>query len=164
MRGLKTFPVPALALLVSAVLVAYLAMVSAASAQEPGCGISRVIIEGGSPSPFALPDNAEETLNVDPDAVLLVRGENPPPNATIRLSLSGTGFTLDRVIELVGTTPVSVDLADYSKYVRGVFQLEGTLLSGQREVCTTLFRAKISGLGGTVATVATAATTVDEAV
>lgn len=160
MRDLTASLVPVLALLVSMVLAAYFVTVATVSAQGGACGTSRVIIEGGDPSPFVLPDNAGDTLKVDPQAVLLVRGENLPPNSTLRLGLSGIGVGLNREIGPVGTTPVSIDLADYSEHVRGIFQLEGTLLSDQTEICTTSFRVKISGFGGTVAMVATGATAV----
>jgi hypothetical protein len=163
MRDLAASPVPVWALFVSVVLLAYLVMVATASAQEAGCETSRIIIEGGNPSPFVLPDNAGETLRLNPTTVLKVSGENFPPNATIRWSLSGIGVTIDQEIRPVGTTPASVDLAKYSKYVRGAFRLEGTLLSDQGKVCTTSFLATISGFGGTVAKVATAATAVSGA-
>jgi hypothetical protein len=68
--------------------------------------------------------------------------------------------TLSSEISPLDTNPVSIDVADYSEHVRGSFQLEGTLLSNQVEICTTSFSAVIGGFGGTVATVATAATAV----
>ena len=123
MRDVIACPTYAMAIVVSKALVASLTTVSTASAQEGVCETSRVIIEGGNPSPFILPDNAWDTLTVDARAILLVRGENLPPNASLRWSLSGIGVSLDRDVEALGTYPVTIDLADYTDHVRGLFQL-----------------------------------------
>jgi hypothetical protein len=36
------------------------------------CGGSQIVIEGGLPSPFTLPDQGDETIEIDPDAVLTI--------------------------------------------------------------------------------------------
>ena len=92
---------------------------------------------GAHPSPFILPYNAWDTLTVDARAILLVRGENLPPNASLRWSLNGIGLSLDRYVGVLGTSPVTIDMADYTDHVQGLFQLEGTLLSNQTELCAT---------------------------
>ena len=97
---------------------------------------------------------------MSPTAVLLVSGRNLPPNAKLLLSLGGIGVSLTKEVLPLGTTPVGIDLAVYSKHVRGLFEIDGTLLSRETEICTTSFRAKISEFGGTVATAATAAAAV----
>ena len=144
----------------SVLLAAFFAMVATVSARGEDCGTARIIIEGGEPSPFVLPDDAGETLRVDPDATLLFSGEELPDNATIRLGVQSLGVDIDREIGPLGTNPVEIDVADYSESIRGLFKLEGTLLSDGEEICTTGFLAKIGGFGGTVATVAAASTAV----
>lgn len=36
------------------------------------CGGPEIIIEGGHPSPFTLPDQGDETIEIDPDSVLTI--------------------------------------------------------------------------------------------
>ena len=84
-RGMSTLRGP-LFLLAAAVL-AMAAMAHAPSqvlAQAGACGQTRILVEGGSPALFVLPDADGETLVVEPDAVLQVRVEQPPEDAKLR--------------------------------------------------------------------------------
>jgi len=62
-------------------------MASPASAHDGShdtdCGGPQIIIEGGNPSPFTLPTQGDETLEIDPEAILTIRGINLPADATL---------------------------------------------------------------------------------
>ena len=134
-----------------------------AQAQQASCGASQVVIEGGRPSPFALPGNAGERLEVAPTDVLTIRVVNPPEDASVRWSVAGlSGLSATRSI---GTgTAVTVALEDYAQYGHGLYGLDVALLSGRSVACDTTFDLRITGFGGTAGAAAAGATGVAGAV
>ena len=152
------------AFVITTIAVAVIAVgatpVSAAAprAHESSCGNSRVIIEGGRPATFALPNNAGETLEVDPKDVLILRADNLPTDAAVRWSISGLGGFGDVTRPFGEARTTTVDLAEYSKYGGGLFKLDVTMLSGTTEICVTSFSLRITGFGGVAAIASVAAT------
>jgi rhodanese-related sulfurtransferase len=140
-------------LLAAAVLV-MAAMVHAPSkvlAQADTCGLTRILVEGGSPSLFVLPAADGETLVVEPDAVLRIRVEEPPDDAKLRWKSGRLFGDLGSTTRDVGTAPIEIDVGSFSSYVRGLFEAEGTLLSGEREICSVTFELQIEGFAGVTA-------------
>ncbi len=127
-------------------------------AQAGACGPTRVLVEGGSPSPFILPAADGETLVVEPDAVLRVRVEDPPDNARLKWSGGRLFGDIGSATRDIGTTPIEIDVDSFSSYVRGLFEIEGTLLSGSREVCSVSFELQIEGFAGVTAIASAGAT------
>ena len=137
-------------------MVAFLLASATASAQERECGGARVVIEGGEPSPFVLPRRAGDTLNVGPQSVLLIRAENSSSGSTVRWGVRGLVGHIATFIHELGPVAARVDMADYSSYARGLYEVEGTLFAGPEEVCTVAFRVNLTGFGGAAAMVAAA--------
>jgi hypothetical protein len=126
-----------------------------APAQIPFCDGARVLIEGGQPSPFILPDFAGGKLRVDPSAVLEIRAENIPPGARLNWRLRGFGTKLaDKDLD-IGSGVARVRIEDISTHARGIFEIDGTIFSGFGELCSVPFELDISGFGGTTAMAAT---------
>ena len=123
--------------------------------QIPFCDGARVFIEGGQPSPFILPDFAGEKLRVDPSAVLEIRAENIPPGARLNWGLRGFGTQLASKDLDIGSGVAQVRIDDISGHARGIFEIDGTVLSGFGELCSVPFEIDISGFGGTTALAAT---------
>ena len=119
------------------------------------CGGPQIVIEGGQPSPFTLPAQADETLKIEPGAVLTIRGVDLPADTSLHWGIQGLGT------ELVGkdlrftSGATTIKVADFSSHARGIYEVEGTLFSGPIELCTIPFKVNISGFGGTAAYVAT---------
>lgn len=130
---------------------------AASQAQAGACGAARIIIEGGRPTPYALPDNADTTLDVDPDSVLTLRAENAPPALAVRWSVAGLGGAGDATRAIGGSGSTTIDLADYSKYGHGLYDLDLALLSGSAEVCSLSLRVRITGFGGVAGVASVAA-------
>jgi len=126
-----------------------------APAQIPSCGGARVFIQGGQPSPFILPDFAGRKLRVDPSAVLEIRAENILPGARLKWGLRGFGTKLASKTLDIGSGVAQVRIEDVSAHARGIFEVDGTLLSGFGELCSVPFEIDISGFGGTTALAAT---------
>ncbi|NQW23473.1 MAG: hypothetical protein HQ475_08530 [SAR202 cluster bacterium] len=122
---------------------------------DSDCGGPEIIIEGGQPASFSLPSQAGGTIEIDPDAVLTIRGENLPADASMHWGLQGLGTELagEDVQFTSGVTTINV--AEFSAQARGIYEVEGTLLSGPVELCTIPFNVNISGFGGTTAYTAT---------
>ncbi|MBM4406258.1 MAG: hypothetical protein FJ039_08790 [Chloroflexi bacterium] len=74
-------PILAAVALVSALAFGAATAAAAAAPQAPAndCGNTRVLISGGSPDPFILPAQAGQKAEVEKDATLTVRVENPRP-------------------------------------------------------------------------------------
>ena len=126
-------------------------------AQEASCGDAKVIIEGGQPSPFVLPDDADSTLRVEPETVLAISATGVPRGSKVRVSIPGLGVNIDTEIDSVGPEPVFKRVDEVAEYTRGLYELKATLISGEtKEVCTTTMRVDIEGFGGPVATAAVA--------
>lgn len=140
-------------------LVALISNISVASAQGE-CGGARVIVEQGQPSPFVLPEGRHGTLRVEPDARLRISASGVPPDAEIQWGLRGFSTHVTAGKSRVGSSVVLLDVADFSAHLRGLFEVDATLLYGATKVCTIPFRVQIAGFGGTVAAVAIAASTV----
>jgi len=128
--------------------VAFLCTTAVASAQHVECGGTRIVIEGGEPSPFVLPDNAGDALEVAPDSVLHIRAEALPSGSTLRWGVRGLADLFPTSTNEVGAGDVEINAADYSSYARGLYELEGTLFAAQDEVCTVSFRVHVTGFGG----------------
>lgn len=132
-------------------MVAFLLASATASAQQGECGGARVVIEGGEPSPFVLPSRAGDTLNVGPHSVLLIRAENLSSGSTLRWGVRGLGGYIPTFTHELGPVAARVDIADYSSYARGLYEMESTLFTGPDEVCTVAFRVNLTGFGGVAA-------------
>ena len=138
---------------------------SAAAAPAPqsltgDCGNTRVIISGGTPDPFILPVQAGQKVEVNKDARLTVRVENPRPNMSVRWAVEGgfgLRFTRHDAVSANGIAP-PINLADYSDFVRGAFVLKGELLVNGAPICSTDFEVSVGPFGGTAAVVSTAGT------
>jgi len=130
-----------------------------AIAQGPECGGARVVLEGGSPSPFTLPQMAGRTLTADPEQPVTLRGENVPPGAQFRLSVAGLGGLVG-ITRDVSAGVTTIRIADYLPLKNGLYALDGTLLASGAELCTVRFSAKLGEFGGPVAVGSVAASAV----
>lgn len=120
-----------------------------------GCGGPEIIIEGGQPSPFTLPSQADETIKIDPDAVLTIRGVNLPVDAKLHWGVQGLGTELAGKDIQIAYGVTTINVADFSAHARGVYVIEGTLFSGPVELCKIPFELNIANFGGTTAIAAT---------
>ncbi len=119
------------------------------------CGGPQIIIEGGQPSSFTLPSQADETLEIEPGAVLTIRGIDLPAGVSLRWGVQGLGTELAGKDLRFSSGVTTVNVADFSSYARGIYEVEGTLRSGSVELCTIPFKVNITGFGGTAAFAAT---------
>lgn len=119
-----------------------------------------MIVEQGQPSPFVLPDMAGSTLRVEPDARLRISAEGVQPDAKLSWSLRGFGTKITTRESQVGVGALSLDVADFSAHLRGLYEVEAALKYGSAKSCTFPFRVRVAGFGGTVAAVAIAASTI----
>ena len=119
------------------------------------CGAPEIIIEGGQPSSFTLPSQVHETLKIEPDAVLTIRGIDLPVDTSLHWGIQGLGTELAGKDLQFTSGVTTVDVADFSSHARGIYEVEGTLRSGPIELCTIPFRVNITGFGGTAAIAAT---------
>ena len=115
------------------------------------CGGPEIIIEGGQPSPFTLPSQTDETLDIAPGAVLTVRGVGLPVDASLHWGLLGLGTELAGRDLQLNSGVATIDVADFSSHARGIYEVEGSLFSGPTELCTIPFKVNITGFSGTVA-------------
>jgi hypothetical protein len=72
-------------------------------AQATECGGATMVLEGGTPTPFVLPASRDETLRVEPGAVLLVTSRQPgtaPQQSEVRITVSGLGLSFDFTADL----------------------------------------------------------------
>lgn len=119
------------------------------------CGGPQIVIEGGQPSPFTLPTQAEETLDIQPDATLTIRGVDVPNDASLHWGVQGFGAEIaGKDVQFV-TGVATINISDFSSHARGIYEVEGTLFSGPIELCTIPFKLNISGFSGTTAFAAT---------
>ena len=138
------------------VVVGVVLVSSTALAQSEECDGARIVVEGGEPSPFILPVRSGDTIKVEPDAVVRIRAEGVLPDSTLRWSVRGFGRRVADFTHELGEFTHTVNVADYSSYTRGLYEVEGTLYVGPKEVCSVLARVNISGFGGVVAVAAVA--------
>ena len=122
---------------------------------DDDCGGPQVVIEGGLPSPFTLPSQAEQKIEIDPDAVLTIRGIDLPADASFHIGVQGFGAELAGENYVLTSGTVTVNVADFSSQARGIYQVEAVLLSGPVELCKIAFEVSIEGFGGTAAYAAT---------
>ena len=115
------------------------------------CGDSQIIIEGGQPSPFSLPSQAHETLDIEPGAVLTIRGVDLPAGVSLRWGVQGLGTELAGKDLQFSSGVTMINVADFSAHARGIYEVLGTLRSGPVELCSIPFKVNISGFGGTAA-------------
>ena len=123
--------------------------------RDADCGGPQIIIEGGEPPRFTLPSQVGETIEIEPDAVLTIRGVDLLSNSVLHWGVQGLGTELAGKDLRFTSGLTKVDLADFSPSTRGIYQIEGTLFSGLKELCTMPFRVNISGFGGPLAYAAT---------
>jgi len=115
------------------------------------CGGPQIVIEGGRPSPFTLPAQADTTLNLEPDATLTIRGVDMPTDPSMRWGVQGLGSELaSKDVDFTSGT-AAIDVSDFASHTRGIYEVEGTLLSGPIELCKISFKVNISGFSGTIA-------------
>lgn len=119
------------------------------------CGDTKIIIEGGQPPSFTLPSQAHETLDIEPGAVLTIRGIDMPADVSLRWGIQGLGTELAGKDLNFSSGVTTVNVADFSSYARGIYEVEGILRSGSIELCTIPFKVNITGFGGTAAFAAT---------
>ena len=140
-------------------MVPLLLMAPTASAHDGphnlDCGGPQIIIEGGQPSPFTLPAQADETIEIDPDAILTIRGIDLPTGASLHWGIQGLGTELAGKDIEFSSGAATVNIGDFSTHARGIFEVEGTLFSGPTELCNIPFKLNISGFSGTTAFAAT---------
>ncbi len=115
----------------------------------------QIIIEGGQPSSFTLPSHVDETIEIEPDAVLTIRGVDLPVDAVLHWGIQGLGTELAGKDLQFMSGVTTVNVSDFSSQARGIYEVEGTLLSGPIELCSKPFKVNISGFGGTAAYAAT---------
>jgi len=115
------------------------------------CGGPQIVIEGGQPSPFTLPTQGDETLNIEPDSTLTISGVDMPASPSMRWGVQGLGSELASKEIQFASGAASINVSDFSSHARGIYEVEGTLLSGPIELCTIPFRVNISGFSGTTA-------------
>ena len=160
MRSLNRLALFFAGLGVFAAVLCWLMSSGVAEAQDASCAGARVIIEGGEPSPFVLPDGVGRTLRIEPSATLTLRGENLPPGASLRLAVAGLGVDVSINVGNLSSGEAQVRVADYSEHLRGLYQVEVVLLANGVEVCRPASRVQVSGFSGTVATAASGASAV----
>ncbi|SVA69927.1 uncharacterized protein METZ01_LOCUS122781, partial [marine metagenome] len=119
------------------------------------CGGPQIIIEGGQPSSFTLPDQGDETIEVDSDAILTIRGINLPADASLHWGVLGLGTELAGKDLELSSGVTTINVANFSSHARGVYVVEGTLFSGPIELCNIPFELSVSGFSGTTAFAAT---------
>ena len=130
------------------------------ASQTADCDGARVVIEGGQPSPFILPGFSGEKFEVDPEAVLTIRAENIPPGARLNWALRGFGTELASKEVDISSGTTEVRIKDISNHVRGIFEIEGTILSDSGELCSVPFGIDVAEFGGTTALAASGVTAV----
>ena len=134
------------AVTVLAIVFLYLAA-GTAMAQSEACGGASVVIEGGDPPRFTLPEGEGSTLRVESDAVLRISAEDrrePPARRQFRLSIIGFGFDIDAITRdlspAAGADPITVEVDEVlPSFARGLYNLEGTLIDDGTERCTVAF-------------------------
>ena len=131
--------------------VALLLECATVSAQQNKCEGVRIVIEGGEPSPFVLPNGTGHTLKVAPDSVLHIRAEGFSPGSNVRWRMRGLGRFSPTFAHELDPGIVEVDMTDYSSYARGLYEIEGTLFAGEGEVCTVTLGLNLTGFGGVTA-------------
>lgn len=119
------------------------------------CGGPQIILEGGQPSPFTLPAQADQTIKLDPEAILTIRGVDLPADASLHWGIQGLGTELAGKDVEFSSGAATVNIGDFSSHARGIFEVEGTLFSGPTELCKIPFKLNISGFSGTTAFAAT---------
>ena len=124
------------------------------------CGGPQIVIEGGFPSPFTLPNQADTTLEIEPDATLTIRGVDMPTDPSMRWGVQGLGSELAGKDVEFASGKASINVSDFTSHARGIYEVEGTLFSGPIELCTIPFKVNISGFSGTTALAATGASAV----
>jgi hypothetical protein len=163
MSKLPSGPVYAVAAGLLAALLLQLAA-RPATAQSEDCGGASIVIEGADLSVFSLPADGGATLHVQPDSVLLVSAQDPnvpPAGRQVRLNVVGLGFDSEGVSRDVppapGAEPIELDVGDVlPSIVRGLYQIEGTLIDDGAERCSVIFNLRVGDFGGPVATAAVA--------
>jgi hypothetical protein len=120
-----------------------------------GCGGPEIVIQGGNPSPYILPIQGDQKFEVEPDAVLTVRGVNLPVDARLHWGVQGLGAELAGKDIQIANGVTTINVADFSDHARGIYVVKGALFSGPIELCTMPFELTVSGFGGTTALAAT---------
>ncbi len=134
-----------------------------APALQGECGLSQVEVVGGQPSPFLLPRDSGQTLSIDPDATLHIAVRNPPANGSVQVKLAGLlGGALQATYPIRGVGPVvtvhSVSIADYVRWGRGIYSVEGVLFDSVGDpICRVPFQVRIQGFGGAAGVASAAA-------
>ena len=118
---------------------------------DTDCGGPQIIIEGGNPSPFSLPNQGDETLEIAPEAILTIRGINLPADAALHWRVRGLGAELAGKFVDISSGVTTINVADFSSHARRVYLVEGILFSGPIELCSISFEADITGFSGTTA-------------
>ncbi len=139
------------------------------SAQEGACNGASILIKGGEPTPFVIPRDEGDTLRVQSDSPLLLSLANsktrPLQDPKIEVRVLISGIKLDAFTREVNPDPNSeptiVTLGDeIPSAMRGLYDVEGTLKDGERNICTVAFQLRVGEFGGVVASAATATSAV----
>ena len=133
-RASQTFLAASATSAVAVLAVAFLHLTAGpALAQAEECGGASVVIGGGDPSGFTLPEDEGSTLRVESDDVLRISVEDPrapPATRQVRLSIIGFGFDIDAITRdlnpAAGSDPIAVELDELlPTFARGLYELEG---------------------------------------
>ena len=144
-------PVCSVAVVLALVIVQHAEAIAAA---QGDCDSSEVEIIGGDPFSFVLPRDDGQRITVDPDAVLDVGVRNPPRNGTLRVRVAGfpaEPFQRTYRFQSDGSdvNVESFSIADYARWARGIYSLEGELLdSTGQTICEVALQVRIGGFGG----------------
>ena len=144
------------------VLTVCFTTVKTASAQNGDCLGAGITVEGADPSPFVLPRDQGQTIEVDPQSVLLISlaggniSELQDPNITVSVVASGIEFW--SITQALGTgpdpAPIPVNLKEQlPPGLHGLYEIEGTLRDGGEDICTVDFLLKLGEFCATTSAV-----------
>ena len=141
------------------------ALPAAALAQaQPDCGAVTIQVYRGSNVIYRLPENLGQRLSVQPDDVLRVVSQGLPTEGRVEFTaLMPFGARFTKSQPWSGLQPgqpyeTDVNLADYTDFTRGAFDVEIAIYSGNEPLCVMTTTAAIDSFGGAAAIASTAAT------
>ena len=126
----------------------------ARAAPVPRCGGMSVVAESAGSVVFRLPEQAGDTLVVNPDDELLVRAENIPTSGRVEISVRmpfGTSITEGHEwvdMPLGGSHEVEISSSEFARYARGKYETEVALFNEEQFVCRISFSVRFAGFGG----------------
>ena len=125
----------------------------ARAAPVPRCGGMSVVVESDS-GVFRLPEQAGDTLVVNPGDELLVRAENIPSSGRVEISVRMPfGASITHAHEWVriplGEWPeVPIPSSEFAQHARGKYDAEVALFTKEQLLCRVSFSVRFAGFGG----------------